>query len=344
MASSRTRARPADEAAKLRREALLREYGEAIGLFKALTDIRFRLVGLLPIAAVAAAMLRGDKWGVSGVALSVFGLWATIGLILYNVRNDELYDELVGRAAAIERELGLPDGGFANRMASGLSLQLFGATWKADHRAGISAVYRASIALWLFGVLAPAVGFLLDRHLGLLEPGERALPGAFIALAAAWWLTHVVGNLVQWQKTAQETHRRTCAERAVALALHDGFPAVLRPGKFLDTCAELGRPSLAEVEARAKFLRRLAPEQLSEYVHRGSAAAEAAHYVGLLTDCPPRWILDCHTDRLGLVAKEMTERGRRPFKAPRGAPAQRHAAFVPPATEARKTYSVAEDA
>ena len=61
-------------------------------------------------------------------ASTLTGLAVTIGLLTYNARNDQLYDELVGRAAEIERRLGLPDGAFATRPTSWLR---FGA-WSID--------------------------------------------------------------------------------------------------------------------------------------------------------------------------------------------------------------------
>ena len=77
-----------------RRDALLKEYGEVGNNFRLLTDIRFKLLALLPIAAAAAAALKGDALDTQAFGLSLFGLVATLGLATYNARNDQLYDEL----------------------------------------------------------------------------------------------------------------------------------------------------------------------------------------------------------------------------------------------------------
>ena len=55
---------------------------------------------------------------------------ATIAIAAYNKRNDQLYDQLVGRAAAIERELGTPDGAYATRLAPWLGFRLL-PQWRA---------------------------------------------------------------------------------------------------------------------------------------------------------------------------------------------------------------------
>jgi hypothetical protein len=145
----------------VRREALLKEYGEVASNFRLLTNIRFKLLAFLPIAAAAAAALKGTGGAepaeaAATLGLSVFGLVVTIALVGYNARNDQLYDELVGRAAAIERELFLPDGAFAHRPNPWFAIRMSGSathlqTWPVDHRRSVALIYGASTALWLFG-------------------------------------------------------------------------------------------------------------------------------------------------------------------------------------------------
>jgi hypothetical protein len=63
-----------------RREALLKEYSEVGSNFRLLTDIRFKLLGLLPIAAAAAAALKGDHLGGKRSSSPCSGLWPHSGL------------------------------------------------------------------------------------------------------------------------------------------------------------------------------------------------------------------------------------------------------------------------
>ena len=65
-----------------RREALLKEYGEISASFRTLTDIRFRLLGLLPIAATAAAAFKPEESTSGSLPLALFGLIATLGLLI----------------------------------------------------------------------------------------------------------------------------------------------------------------------------------------------------------------------------------------------------------------------
>ena len=124
-----------------RHEALLKEYGEVCANFRMLTDIRFRLLAFLPLAAAATAALRAEAGGVAEFTLSLFGLAVTLALATYNDRNDQLYGQLVARAAEIERALGLPDGGFANRPGVWLELRFGPLHWPINHGLAVGLVY-----------------------------------------------------------------------------------------------------------------------------------------------------------------------------------------------------------
>ena len=97
------------------RESRLAEYKEVAQNFRTLTEIRFKLLGFLPVGTALIAL--STAWSSGGIAipLSLFGLAVTLALIVYNERNNQLYDELVARGAQLERLLGLPDGQFSHR-------------------------------------------------------------------------------------------------------------------------------------------------------------------------------------------------------------------------------------
>jgi hypothetical protein len=168
---------------KDRREALLKEYSEIGSNFRALTDIRFRLIQLLPLASLAVtavgALKPTDGNGFGSVAFALFGLVVTLILVTYNKRNDQLYDALVDRAAAVERELGVPDGAFANRPTSWLAYGLRSFHWSADHRSAIFAVYLATAAFWLFLVLEACASPAVDAR-------RLAAVAVALVLVAAW--------------------------------------------------------------------------------------------------------------------------------------------------------------
>jgi hypothetical protein len=298
-----------------RRDALLKEYGEVSNLFRTLTDIRFRLLGILPIASAVTAALgaRSQNGGEIGVplALALFGLAAAIGVVTYNARNDQLYNELVGRAAAIERSVGLPDGAFSNRPRPWLRYKLGRWTWHIDHGHGIATIYAATIAFWLFLSIdaslhliglppLPAGGAEASAHsdkvFDVTAPPATlpALGTTALVLGGAWWL-------LRRQRRARDRALRSDVRAAMDLlaAFDNDLTRLKDHPQFLKYCAGALGGSEATVSARAEFYSELAPEALGYYALTGSKLHKAASLVSLLTDLPPLWVFDLMLNRRG---------------------------------------------
>lgn len=289
-----------------RREALLKEYGEVSSNFRLLTDIRFKLLAFLPIAAAAGATLKGETVGDTGFALLLFGLVTTIGLVTYNARNDQLYDTLVRRAASIERSLGLSDGAFANRPRSWL--KVYG--WKVDHRTGVNTIYSASIALWLFRPCVWALGLSrvdLARvpYLGVLTPLART---HVIAFALAVTITWAAAKLIKVLRCNREKSARCLAAQAVnyvaSRELLVDIGGVVKDDELIKLCARLSGAEIEIIRARAAFLATLDAEAVRDYLPRAPGKLRASQLVAILTDFPPGWLFDCATDRLGEIARD----------------------------------------
>lgn len=285
-----------------RRGALLAEYGEVGGSFRLLTEIRFKLLALLPIAAGAATGLLAagagrDAWGeVQALALSLFGLLVTIALATYNQRNDQLYDALVGRAASIERELGLPDGAFANRPTSWFTIRLpLRRTWPVNHRAPVALIYGASVALWLFSASAALVQLLWGD-----DPAPRWLLACAGAAAAA--VTWLAARAIGGQRTRRSRRMRAAAAAAVAqveTVLQDGraLGSLLDDEAFVDLCEGLSGVAPRDARARIRFYGGLGDDDRRTFMPGGPGVRRAAHVVALVTDLPAEWLEDCATER-----------------------------------------------
>ena len=145
-------------------EIRLALYSEAMSAWRQLTDVRFRLMGLLPAISIVAfvplllVVARGNPFlALTGLALALLGLGVTHGLHIYQERNDEIYGDLISRARRIEAELGVDTGIMLGRLAPQRP-------W-VSHGRGTQWVYRCVKLAWLTvaTVLATAtVVFALD--------------------------------------------------------------------------------------------------------------------------------------------------------------------------------------
>jgi hypothetical protein len=107
-------------------ERLRLDYGQTTGLLRDLNDVRFKLLAFVPtVSGAAVALLSRNPDTAELVGVGAIGLAATVGIVLYELANAQLYDYAAARA----RELGLP---------------------AAKHNSGLALVYGAAIGGWSY--------------------------------------------------------------------------------------------------------------------------------------------------------------------------------------------------
>ena len=154
-------------------ERIEREYERATQLFDDLTDVRFKLLALVPtLSGTAVGLLRAGESAVTLLAVGILGFAATLGILIYELRNIETRREIAGRIKEIEPEL-------IGRQLLGTrsegSWKLFGLV-QPRHGIGLALVYAAALAGW---------GYLVSwGALAALDVGHSRDVG--VVIGAAW--------------------------------------------------------------------------------------------------------------------------------------------------------------
>jgi hypothetical protein len=149
-------------------ERLRLDYDHTTDLLRTLTDVRFKLLALVPtISGTAIGLLGRQRTAADLLGVGLLGLLATLGILLYELRNTQVYNYGVRRAEELERQLGLV-AAFGAEETGGLfterpdrTLRLFGVTVGHDH--GLTLVYSAALAGWSYVV---AWGALRELDVG----------------------------------------------------------------------------------------------------------------------------------------------------------------------------------
>jgi len=86
------------------------EYENGSELLRGLTETRFRLLALVPtLAGAVVALINAHESAVELLAIGLLGLSASIGVLIYELRNGEIQSAVAQRVAEVERVL-LPHG------------------------------------------------------------------------------------------------------------------------------------------------------------------------------------------------------------------------------------------
>jgi hypothetical protein len=136
-----------------RTDLLRLDYDHTLDQLRTLTDVRFKLLALVPtVSGVAIGLLGRPRSAAELLGVGLLGLCATLGVLFYELRNTQLSDYATQRAKAVERELGLvsafgaagPGGLYSERPDR--SVHVLGV--ELGHDRGLSLVYGAALAGW----------------------------------------------------------------------------------------------------------------------------------------------------------------------------------------------------
>ena len=136
------------------RGSMFAVYAQVGDNYRAIDDLRLRLLALLPLATGTGILVLLGGHSVSaavGVPVGVFGMIATISLYFYELHGVEKCAHYIARGAQLEQDLDVP-GSFTNRPH-----HIFGVVSELLPSA---LIYPASFAGWLFLALyhaGPAV-------------------------------------------------------------------------------------------------------------------------------------------------------------------------------------------
>jgi len=126
------------------RASMLAVYAQVGENYRAMDDVRLRLLALLPLATGAGVLVLLGGHSVAaaiGVPVGVFGMVATISLYFYELHGVEKCAHYIDRGAKLEEDLGVP-GSFIDRPH-----HIFGVVSELLPSA---LIYPASFAGWLF--------------------------------------------------------------------------------------------------------------------------------------------------------------------------------------------------
>lgn len=275
------------------------EYGEVSSNIRWLADVRFKLLGLVPLATILGGWFFTSDTSVINPLISLFGLVITLALMIYNERNDQHYGELIDRAKELERALGLHGGQLRQR--SGTWLTVLGV--RVNHTTAVNLIYQASVTVWVFGILYP----ILDYGLRTIMVGSRllrnqdavsiALISAILSVLGVWSFFRALG----WRKSAREKAMRTAAREAMGIIVGLPLQHTLDDEEWQKAFELLATVNMDlstkekrdEKEAQARYYIQEHANLAQPPFPKPSIARwdveSAAYLAALLTDLPARW-------------------------------------------------------
>ena len=175
------------------------DYEQTVQVIRMLTDVRFKLLALVPTVSAIGVVVAEKRTRADAIGIALVGFVATIGVLIYELRNSQIYDAAIHRAKVIELDIGLQS---SNPLTSGVKGGLFSerptrqrlAGVKIWHDRGLAFVYAAAITGWAYVLLAAAIPVIEDcfsakalkENVSETTTGWALLVAPLVGLATGW--------------------------------------------------------------------------------------------------------------------------------------------------------------
>ena len=177
------------------------DYEQTTGQISALMDVRFKLLGTVPTVALAAVGIGGAHPSTGTlIGLGLLGLVATVGILVYELRNTETLAAALYHARGLAGRLELRTAGGASRhdgviRGSGRRHRLF-RTLTVSQDQALGLVYGAALGGWSYLL---AWGVLRGLHVS-----SARVIGGVIGVGCAIAVLFDVGRISREAASAAE--------------------------------------------------------------------------------------------------------------------------------------------
>lgn len=142
-------------------ENQLKIYSEVNNNYRHLADIRFKLLALVPAVSIVSwiALLKTLEsqnflHNLVGIIIGFLALRIIHGIVIYNDRNDDIYNDLISRGRKIEDEMQVSTGIFKGRKKGILIDSTFvKIRFRINHETGLNLIYRSVRCGWYLVIL-----------------------------------------------------------------------------------------------------------------------------------------------------------------------------------------------
>lgn len=160
------------------------DYEQTNEQIRMLTDIRFKLLTLIPTGTVVAVSVLGTTVPIRVVpVVGILGFVIVFAIAMYDLRNSQLYDASLNRAIQLESQLHIPDGGlYMNRPKRGVKL-LGVLVW---HDRALALIYGTTLGGWFYLIAYSSLNILLPSNINDVFYPALILFSAVVAGAFIW--------------------------------------------------------------------------------------------------------------------------------------------------------------